>query len=68
MSSSRRTDSGITEHCEHCNRETSHTVQIQLRTEGDEEDENAMYSREPYRVSECQGCGETSAVRMNNVR
>jgi len=67
MSSSRNPDGGITEHCEHCNRKTPHSVQIQLRTEGDESDDNAMYSREPYRVSECQGCGETSAVRMNNV-
>lgn len=67
MSSSRRSDSGISEHCSHCNRETEHSVQIQLRTESDEDTDTAMYSREPYRVSECRTCGETEAVRMNNV-
>lgn len=67
MSSSRNSDAGISEYCQHCNRETTHSVQIQLRTESDEENETAMYSREPYRVSECRSCGETDSVRMNNV-
>lgn len=67
MSSTSDPGAGISEHCNHCNRETEHTVQIQLRTESNEENDNAAYSREPYRVSECRGCGQTNAVRMNNV-
>lgn len=67
MSSTQSSNSAISEHCDHCNRETKHTVQIQLRTESKQDNANAVYSREPYRVSECLGCGETSSVRMNNA-
>lgn len=54
------------EHCPTCERETTHSVSLQLITESDSVD-NAAYSREPYRVSECLACGERSVVRMNNA-
>ncbi len=58
--------SGMTEHCESCNLDTLHEVSIQLRTESLKE-ENAQFSREPYRVAECQRCGSRSTQRMNNA-
>lgn len=67
MSSTQTGNSAIAEHCEHCNRETQRTVQIQLRTESKKDNANAVYSREPYRVSECLGCGTSTSVRMNNA-
>lgn len=54
------------EYCPTCEHETSHTVSVQIVTESDDVD-NAAFSREPYRVTECQICGETEAVRMNNA-
>ena len=54
------------EHCPTCDCETAHTVSLQLVTESDNED-NAAFSREPYRVSTCQVCGEETSVRMNNA-
>jgi len=54
------------EYCPACDRETAHAVSLQIITESDEVD-NAEFSREPYRVTECQACGEMEAVRMNNV-
>lgn len=54
------------EHCSTCDCETAHSVSLQIVTESDGE-ENAAFSREPYRVSECQRCGESTAVRMNNA-
>jgi hypothetical protein len=57
---------GRREHCTRCDRETSHAVRIEIRTESSSE-ENAAFSREPYRVSECSDCGWTTALRMNNA-
>lgn len=54
------------ETCERCQRETPHTVCIEIRTES-RKHENAQYSREPYRVATCQHCGGESTVRMNNA-
>lgn len=56
----------ITESCEECDRETAHEVSVQIRTESQKR-ENAEFSREPYRVSECTVCGATSSQRMNNA-
>jgi hypothetical protein len=56
----------LTEDCDGCARETPHSVSIQLRTESTKE-ENAEFSREPYRVSECMHCGEQRILRMNNA-
>lgn len=57
---------GMTEHCEECELETLHEVSVQIRTESIKQ-ENAQFSREPYRVSECQRCGSRSSQRMNNA-
>jgi len=57
---------GLREHCDDCDRQTLHQVSVQIRTESRKE-ENAQFSREPYRVSECQNCGSRSSQRMNNA-
>lgn len=59
-------DGGMTERCETCGRDTPHDVSIQLRTESRQE-ENAEFSREPYRVSTCRRCGADRSIRMNNA-
>jgi hypothetical protein len=55
-----------TEACESCGRQTPHTVRIEIRTESKQQ-QNAAYSREPYRVAACDRCGTESALRMNNA-
>jgi hypothetical protein len=57
---------GLTEHCDECGLETLHEVSVQIRTESRKE-KNAQFSREPYRVAECQRCGHRSSQRMNNA-
>lgn len=57
---------GMTEYCEACGLETIHEVSVQIRTES-LKDENAQFSREPYRVTECQRCGHRQSQRMNNA-
>ncbi|PSQ26762.1 hypothetical protein BRD03_09185 [Halobacteriales archaeon QS_9_68_17] len=57
---------GMTEHCDACEADTLHEVSVQIRTESLKE-ENAQFSREPYRVAECQHCGERHSQRMNNA-
>ncbi|WP_449405109.1 DUF7835 family putative zinc beta-ribbon protein [Halorussus amylolyticus] len=54
------------EECPNCERETPHDVRVRIRTESPAS-EFAMFSREPYRVTECRDCGRTEKVRMNNV-
>ena len=65
---STRTDAadGVSEPCDICERDTTHSVSIELRTESGKA-ENAEFSREPYRVSECMICGGETALRMNNA-
>ncbi|MDG5821755.1 hypothetical protein [Natronococcus sp. A-GB7] len=57
---------GVTEYCETCDIKTLHEVSIQIRTESIRK-ENAEFSREPYRVSICQQCGNRQIQRMNNA-
>ena len=57
---------GMTERCENCGLETIHDVSVQIRTES-HKNENAQFSREPYRVTECQQCGFRRSKRMNNA-
>lgn len=57
---------GMTEYCGGCDTDTLHQVSVQIRTEADS-DENAQFSREPYRVRECQRCGHRESQRMNNA-
>lgn len=54
------------EHCENCKRETQHAVSVEIRTESGKQ-ENAEFSREPYRVTKCTACGTETAQRMNNA-
>ncbi|RQG96026.1 DUF7835 family putative zinc beta-ribbon protein [Natrarchaeobius chitinivorans] len=56
----------LPERCESCDGVTQHVVTVQLITEGDSAD-NSPYSREPYRIAECQRCGETQTLRMNDA-
>jgi len=56
----------MTEQCLHCDGQTPHAVSVEILTESTKE-ENAEFSREPYRVSECIECGERTTTRMNNA-
>jgi len=56
----------IAEECATCGSEQPHDVSIDILTESDD-DENASFSREPYRIAECQVCGATSKTRMNDA-
>ena len=62
----RMDDDRVEETCEACSRETPHEVSITLLTESHKE-ENAEYSREPYRVAMCRVCGAERTTRMNNA-
>ena len=55
----------MTEECDRCDRQTPHAVRVEILTESTKR-ENAQYSREPYRVSECRVCGATETTRMND--
>ena len=57
---------GIMESCQSCGRETAHDVRVEIRTESNKE-ENAEFSREPYRVAVCEECGAESITRMNDA-
>ena len=57
---------GITEYCESCGNDTQHKVRVELRTESSKE-ENAEFSREPYRVAVCTKCEGETVQRMNNA-
>ena len=56
----------VTEACDQCGRATSHRVAVEILTES-AKPENAEFSREPYRVSECTVCGTVEQTRMNNA-
>jgi Na+-translocating ferredoxin:NAD+ oxidoreductase RnfC subunit len=66
MATTDDTIADMTEECASCDRQTPHTVSVEILTESAKE-ENSEYSREPYRVSECIECGETTTRRMNNA-
>ncbi len=66
MSIKNQSASDFTEPCDDCERDTPHTVSIELRTESDKR-ENAEFSREPYRITECMTCGTETVLRMNNA-
>ncbi|GAD53271.1 hypotheical conserved protein [Halarchaeum acidiphilum MH1-52-1] len=56
----------MAEACGNCGKETPHAVSVELKTESDKE-ENAEFSREPYRVAKCRVSGEKTSTRMNNA-
>lgn len=66
MASKNLHSDSIVEECDECDRAQPHEVSIDILTESNEE-ENAEFSREPYRIAECQACGATSTTRMNNA-
>lgn len=66
MSSGTSTTNTRLEYCDSCGAKTQHVVSIQIVTESDSPNHN-NYSREPYRVTECQQCGEQRSQRMNNA-
>ena len=66
MATTRDSFNGLTEYCEDCGFDTLHEVSVQIRTES-LKTENAQFSREPYRVAECQRCGHRDSQRMNNA-
>lgn len=66
MASKNLHSDSIVEECPECGREQPHEVSIDILTESDS-DENAEFSREPYRITECQACGATTRTRMNNA-
>lgn len=55
------------EHCAVCGHETEHAVNVQVLRESDEDRDPGGFSREPYRVTECQRCGTVNERRMNNA-
>lgn len=57
---------GIREACTDCDGETLHDVRVEIRTESKKE-QNAEFSREPYRIAVCNDCGTETATRMNNA-
>lgn len=59
-------DEGMVEECDQCGTQQPHDVRVEILTESDDS-ENAAFSREPYRVSECTGCGTVTRMRMNNA-
>jgi ribosomal protein L44E len=66
MATTRDSFDGLSEYCDTCESETLHQISVQMRTESTK-DENAQFSREPYRVAECQRCGDRSSQRMNDM-
>lgn len=52
--------------CKDCEQQTPHIASLKILTESPTH-ENAQYSREPYRVCECQVCGASEQTRMNNA-
>lgn len=56
----------VREPCSNCGGETLHDVRVEIRTESQQE-ENAEFSREPYRVVVCNDCEAERATRMNNA-
>jgi len=66
MASKIRQTTATKEYCDECGKSQPIEVSISILTESPAR-ENAEFSREPYRVVECQVCGETTKTRMNGV-
>ena len=65
MSTTQASTQETVERCEHCEAKTAHHVSVTIITESDDET-NAEFSREPYRITECFQCGAESRQRMND--
>lgn len=55
-----------TEYCKDCECETTHLVSIDIIQESDNAS-TEVYSREPYRISQCANCERTEQLRMNKI-
>jgi ribosomal protein L44E len=66
MAVKERSPQTTNEWCAVCGHETDHAVSLEIRTEGSNP-ETDHYSREPYRLTRCLGCGERRSQRMNNA-
>lgn len=55
------------EYCDECERQTDHTVRIEIRQEGNPLTEPEGFSREPYRIAKCRFCETENSQRMNNA-
>jgi NAD-dependent dihydropyrimidine dehydrogenase PreA subunit len=66
MATTDRPVGDVSEECTDCERVTPHDVAVEILTESTKT-QNAEFSREPYRVSECTVCGTTTRTRMNNA-
>jgi hypothetical protein len=66
MATTESTVADVSEECTACGHVTPHHVGVQVLTESTKQ-ENAEFSREPYRVSECLICGDETTTRMNNA-
>lgn len=66
MATKDRSPADVTEHCTQCEQTTPHRVSVEILTESSQV-EHSEFSREPYRVSVCQVCGERTELRMNNA-
>lgn len=54
------------EYCSQCGQDTPHVVRVEIRTESQKQ-ENAEFSREPYRLARCLECDNETTLRMNNA-
>ena len=53
----------VVECCGVCGEETQHRVRLELHAESDEP-AAAAFSREPYRITTCRRCGDTTTQPM----
>lgn len=63
MSSQEQALRPILERCEGCGMETPHDVSIEFVVESKRE-RTAKHARRPYRVTECERCGERRSERV----
>ncbi|WP_181686511.1 DUF7835 family putative zinc beta-ribbon protein [Halorhabdus salina] len=66
MASTDQATDTMMEHCPACGTDQPHAVSLALVTESDDQT-NAAFSREPYRVRECRACGRETRRRMNDA-
>jgi hypothetical protein len=56
----------LTEFCSSCRAETSHVATIRIQTENPDRNPGET-TRQPYRISGCAECGETTERRAMNL-
>lgn len=54
------------EECQNCEEQQPHRITVELIEESTKS-ENAKFSKEPYRITECLHCGVSTQTRMNNA-